>query len=74
MKTTFDPAKRDWTRAHRGLDFAVDAEKVFSGDTVTMIDDRFDYGEVRRISAGLLGGRMVVIVWTQRGTSRPSFQ
>ncbi len=56
MKTTFDSAKRDWTLAHRGLDFAVDAEKVFSGDTVTMIDDRFDYGEVRRISAGFLDG------------------
>jgi uncharacterized protein len=70
MKTTFDPAKRDWTIAHRGLDFAVDAEKVFSGDTVTMIDDRFDYGEVRRIGAGFLDGRMVVIVWAQRGTSR----
>jgi uncharacterized protein len=70
MKTTFDPAKRDWTLAHRGLDLAVDAEKVFSGDTVTMIDDRFDYGEVRRISAGFLESRMVVIVWTQRGTSR----
>jgi uncharacterized protein len=26
--------------------------------------------EVRRISAGLLDGRMVVIVWTQRGPSR----
>jgi uncharacterized DUF497 family protein len=64
MKTTFNPVKRDWTLAHRGLDFAVDAEKVFSGDTVTAIDDRFDYGEVRRISAGFLDDRMVVIVWT----------
>lgn len=52
------------------LDFAVDAERVFSGDTVTMIDDRFDYDEVRRISAGFLDSRMVVIVWTQRGASR----
>ena len=33
-------------------------------------DDRFDYGEVGRISAGFLDGRMVVIVWTERGTSR----
>jgi uncharacterized protein len=70
MKTTFNPAKRDGTLAHRGLDFAVDADKVFSGDTVTMTDERFDYGEVRRVSAGFLGGRMVVIVWTQRGNSR----
>lgn len=70
MKTTFDPGKRGWTLENRGLDFEVDAEKVFSGDTVTMIDDRFDYGEVRQISAGFLGDRMVVIVWTQRGASR----
>lgn len=52
MKTTFNPAKRDWALAHRCLDFAVDAEKVFSGETVMVIDERFDYGEVRRISAG----------------------
>jgi uncharacterized protein len=70
MKTTFNPAKRDWTLAHRGLDFAVDAARVFSGDTVTIIDERFDYGEIRQISAGFLDNRMVVIVWTQRGTSR----
>ncbi|MEA2891783.1 MAG: uncharacterized protein QOI05_2576 [Bradyrhizobium sp.] len=70
MTTTFDPVKRNWTLAHRGLDFAVDAEKVFSGDTVTVVDDRFDYGEVRRVSAGFLGDRMVVIVWTPRDTSR----
>jgi uncharacterized DUF497 family protein len=70
MKTTFDHAKRNWTPTHRGLDFAVDAEKVFSGDTVTVVDNRLDYGEVRRISAGFLDNRMVVIVWSWRGTSR----
>jgi uncharacterized DUF497 family protein len=70
MKTTFDAVKRDWTIAHRGIDFAVDAEKVFAGDTVTVVDDRFDYGEVRSISAGSLDGRMVVVVWTRRGDNR----
>jgi hypothetical protein len=70
MTTTFDPVKRNWTPAHRGLDFAVDAEKVFSGDTVTVVDHRFDYGEVRKVSAGFLDDRMVVIVWTPRDTSR----
>jgi uncharacterized DUF497 family protein len=53
---TFDPAKRAATLAHRGLDFA-DAAKVFEGEHVTWIDDRFDYGEVRQITAGLLEGR-----------------
>jgi uncharacterized protein len=74
MKTTFDPANRAWTIAHRGLDFAVDAQKVFSGYTVTVTDPRFDYGEVRRISAGFLDRRMVVIVWTQVARAAMSFR
>ncbi|MGH6715875.1 MAG: BrnT family toxin [Bradyrhizobium sp.] len=69
MTITFDPQKRAATLAGRGLDFA-DAGRVFEGDHATWIDDRFDYGEVRRITAGWLDGRMVVFVWTTRGTSR----
>jgi hypothetical protein len=30
MAITFDPAKRDWTLRHRGLDFLA-AERVFEG-------------------------------------------
>ncbi|HEY0328883.1 MAG TPA: BrnT family toxin [Rhodopseudomonas sp.] len=67
---SFDPAKRLWTLHHRGLDFATDASKVFAGRTVTKVDDRFDYGEVRYITAGHVEGRMVVMVWTERGASR----
>lgn len=71
MATTFDPAKRKWTLAERGLDFAVDAYEVFGGrDLANWIDARFDYGETRRITAGWLDRRMVVIVWTQRGDDR----
>ena len=66
VKITFDRAKRAATLAHRGLDFA-DAGQVFNGDHATWLDDRFDYGEVRQITAGFLAGRMVVFVWTQRG-------
>ncbi len=69
MTITFDPAKRAATLAHRGLDFA-DAGLVFEGDHATWIDDRFEYGEVRRITAGWLNGRMIVFVWTQRGPNR----
>jgi len=66
---TFDPAKRDLTLRHRGLDFAR-AGEVFAGRTATIVDGRFDYGEARFISAGHLDGRLVVMVWTQRGESR----
>jgi uncharacterized DUF497 family protein len=69
MKITFDPAKRDLTLSRRGLDFGR-AGEVFAGETATQIDDRFDYGEVRFITAGDLDGRMVVLVWTERGQSR----
>ena len=62
-------AKRDLALKHRGLDFAR-ADEVFSGHTATVADNRFDYGEARFITAGHLGGRLVVMVWTQRGEAR----
>ncbi|OQP84207.1 hypothetical protein BTR14_20615 [Rhizobium rhizosphaerae] len=72
MQITFDPAKRDKTLLERGLDFAAAAE-VFAGRTYDREDDRMDYGEVRIITVGRLAGRMVVVVWTQRGEARHVF-
>jgi uncharacterized DUF497 family protein len=51
------------------LDFDRAAE-VFYGCHVTLTDNRFDYGEGRHVTAGLLDGRMAVLVWTPRGTRR----
>lgn len=65
MNVTFDPVKRAATLTHRGLDFA-DAPKVFAGAVVEFEDDRFDYGEVRVITVGVLHGDVVVLVWTDR--------
>jgi uncharacterized protein len=69
LRVTFDPAKRERRRRHRGLDFAR-AGEVFAGQTATIVDDRFDYAETRFITAGRLDGRLVVLVWTQRGDTR----
>ena len=69
MSITFDPEKREATLANRGLDFA-DADEVFAGLTVQFPDERRDYGEERIITVGLLGGRMVVVIWTQRVDDR----
>jgi uncharacterized DUF497 family protein len=69
MEITFDPAKRDLTLRHRGLDFAK-ADEAFAGLTATIADERFDYGETRFITAGVLDGRVVIMVWTQRGEAR----
>lgn len=69
MLLTFDPKKREDTLRERGLDF-LQAERVFAGAVVEREDDRFDYGEVRTFTVGLLYGRPVVVVWTERGDSR----
>jgi uncharacterized DUF497 family protein len=69
MKISYDPAKRAMTLAKRGLDFEHAAE-VFAGLTITFQDDRFDYGEVRWVTYGFLRGRLVAVVWTQRGGDR----
>lgn len=66
---SFDRAKRDRTRADRGLDFA-DAGRVFAGVTLEFDDTRRDYGERRVVCYGRLEGRMVVIVYVPRALTR----
>jgi len=69
MKIEFDEAKRTKTLQERGLDFAR-ASEVFAGPTLTAEDTRFEYGEQRFITFGLLSCRMIILVWTQRGNAR----
>ena len=57
------------TLAERGLDFA-QAGEVFAGVNVTAEDARFDYGEPRFTTVGVLDGRMVILVWRPRGEVR----
>jgi uncharacterized protein len=69
VKIDFDPVKRQATLEHRGLDMARGAE-IFAGATLTIADERKNYGETRFITIGRLDGRMVVSVWTPRGAAR----
>ncbi|MDR3631448.1 MAG: BrnT family toxin [Desulfocapsaceae bacterium] len=69
MEIEFDQNKCDFTLQERGLDFAR-APEVFAGPLLTEKDTRFDYGEIRFMSLGYLDGRMVVLIWTQRGPAR----
>lgn len=68
MKVEFDPAKRARTLAERGLDMA-EIPAIFAGAVLTYPEDRRDYGEPRFTTIGRLRGRMVVVVWTPRGTA-----
>lgn len=69
VKISFDPAKRALNLARHGLDLA-DAGAVVDGRaSFTQYDDRWDYGEDRWVSTGLLRGILVVCVWTDRRES-----
>ena len=65
MKITYDPGKRERTLVQRQLDFDRFCE-ILSGRYFTLRDERAPYGEDRFITVGLLDGRMVVTVWTER--------
>ena len=66
MVYEWDKAKNRGNFAKHGLAFE-DAEQVFAGPCVTFEDDRFDYGEERLITLGLLAGRVVLIAHAPRG-------
>ena len=65
MEIEFDPAKRALTLKDRGLDF-LDAPRLFEGRSLTVVDDRVDYGEVRFIGYGIIGNAAIAVVWTDR--------
>jgi uncharacterized DUF497 family protein len=69
VRITCDPAKRLQTLQERGLDMRR-AGEVFAGLHLTRADDRFEYGESRYVTAGWLDSRLVVFVWTPRGSAR----
>ena len=69
MRMTCDPSKRQRTLAERGLDMRR-AKEVFAEVHFTRADDRFDYGEPRFVTVGMLDSRVVVFVWTPRGSAR----
>jgi uncharacterized DUF497 family protein len=69
MDLEWDDEKRALTLTNRGLDFA-HADKLFGGLTLTVEDDRFDYGETRFQTIGRIGRKTVLVVWTPRGEAR----
>ncbi len=68
MEYVWDEIKNQMNVEKHGLNFH-DEYIVFEGQTVTFIDDRYDYQEIRYVTLGELAGRCVLIVYTPRGTS-----
>ncbi len=64
MRFEWDEAKRRANLKQHGIDFAV-VEKVLDSFTFTVHDNRFDYGEIRLQTFGLLRGEVVAITHTE---------
>lgn len=66
VKFTWDEKKRKTNILNHGFDF-IDAKEIFEGVTLTFEDSRFDYGEERFVTLGLLKGVIIVIAHTEKG-------
>ena len=64
MRFEWNEAKRRSNIRRHRFDF-IGVEKVFASETVTVRDDRFDYGEVRFLTFGVLNGRVVTVTHTE---------
>jgi len=65
MRFKWDELKRRSNIRRHGIDFT-SVEEVFANETITFLDDRFDYGETRFLTFGLLHGEVVVIAHTEK--------
>ncbi len=69
MHFSYDPHKRASNLKKHGLDFS-DAQGVIeSGQTVTLEDRRFEYGEARFLTFGLLQGVVIAIATAETDTT-----
>lgn len=69
MRCVFHPAKEAINLAKHGVSLAL-AEVLFAGRHTTVVDDRFDYGEIRQIAFGLVERRFFVCVYVDRDDER----
>ncbi|MCE2886869.1 MAG: BrnT family toxin [Pseudanabaena sp.] len=68
MEFEWDEANRLANLRKHGIDF-LDVSFVFEGDTLTVEDNRYDYGEQRFVAFGLLQSLVVAIVHSDRNDS-----
>ena len=62
----WDEEKRQQNLLKHSVDFLY-AALIFEGETVTLVDDRQDYGETRYLALGKVGEDIFAVVYTMRG-------
>ena len=69
MRFDWDEAKSQKNRRERGFGFGF-ATLIFRGVTVEEADESMDYGELRIRAIGMAAGKMLLVVYTDRGDVR----
>jgi uncharacterized DUF497 family protein len=69
MEFEWDEAKSARTRQERGFDFTT-AARIFEGPVVEWQDRRRDWGEDRIVAVGVVDGRFLTVIYTQRSERR----
>ncbi|MDQ3714154.1 MAG: BrnT family toxin [Acidobacteriota bacterium] len=64
MKFEWDENKRLINLKMHSIDF-IDVQKIFDNEVYAVIDDRFDYEEIRFFTLGLLNGRVIAVAHTE---------
>ena len=64
MRYIWDPAKDVLNQRKHGLSLAEGIPALEDPERETWIDDRFDYGEVRVVTAGSSGSQVLIVVST----------
>ncbi len=64
LQFEWDESKRRLNIKKHGIDF-IDVPDMFSGDILTIEDDRYDYGETRYITLGQIKGITIVVAHTE---------
>ena len=65
----WDPEKERINTTKHKVDFRA-ASRIWEGIVLESMDDRRDYGEIRIQALGEVDGRLMVVVFTWRGTTR----
>jgi uncharacterized protein len=66
MDFEWDENKRLTNLNKHGIDFE-DVGVIFDGDTVTVEDNRYNYGEQRLVTFGFLRGSIISVTHTEHG-------
>ncbi len=61
MEFEWDDEKNDTNIKKHGVSFEK-AKRIFEDDVLTVVDERFHYGELREISIGLIDGILLLTV------------